>query len=462
MEKIINIIYNIVWSPVLIILLVGAGLYFTIRTRCVQIRRLGLMARLLFARPDKDRRGFSSFQAFCLALSGRVGTGNIVGVATAIAIGGPGAVFWMWLIAFLGAGTAFMESTLAQRYKEMHRKGFRGGPPYYIEAGIGKRWMGILFAIFAIIGYGFLLIMVQSNGVAAAFENSFNISPAISSTVIVILLFLVLAGGARRIADVASIVTPFMALTYIGMTLIIVVINWRALPGVMSSIIKGAFGIGPAAGGMLGSAIAMGVKRGLFSNEAGQGGGAFASGSADVPNPAQQGLVQAFSVYIDTLLVCTATAFIILCTGTDKADFGTNYVAYTQTAINSVFRGIGVSFVTISLAFFVFTTIMAYYFNSESSVVYLCRTLNIRNYRTEKALIWTARILLFTAVFLGAFTNSGLVWTIGDIGMGLTTWVNVIVLLILCPQALKHLKEFEKSQSVHRSRKTGSNATDKS
>ena len=444
MEKLVDSIYNVVWSPALIVILVGAGLYFTIRTRCVQVRRVGLMARLLFGKQKEGtEKGFSSFQAFCVALSGRVGTGNIVGVATAIAIGGPGAVFWMWLIAFLGASTAFMESTLAQIYKFDHHGGWRGGPASYIEGGLHQRWLGILFAIFTIIGYGTLLAMVQSNSVASAFSNSFNINPAVTGVVVVVLLALVVIGGVKRIANVASIVTPFMALAYIVMAFVIIIANRQAVPGVFASIFKCAFGIGPAAAGMLGSAISMGVKRGLFSNEAGQGGGAIVSGSAAVKHPAQQGLVQAFSVYVDTLLVCTATALMILCTGSNGLDFGENYVAYTQTAIDTVFSGFGGPFVSVALAFFTFTTIMAYYFYSETSIIYLCDKWHIAGGVKEKIIIWIYRIVIFTALILGACTGSGLVWTIGDIGLGLTTWINIIVLLILCPQALKALKDYE-------------------
>lgn len=445
MEKLVETLYNIVWSPALVVILVAAGLYFTIRTRCVQVRRVGLMARLLFkdGRHSGSENGFSSFEAFCVALSGRVGTGNIVGVATAIAIGGPGAVFWMWVIAFLGASTAFMESTLSQIYKFKTGKGWRGGPASYIQHGLGQKWLGVLFAFFTIIGYGTLLAMVQSNSVASAFGNSFGIPPFVTGIVVVVLLGLVVIGGVKRIANVASVVTPFMALAYIIMSLIIVAVNWQSVPGVFASIFKSAFGIGPAAAGMLGSAISMGVKRGLFSNEAGQGGGAIVSGSADVPYPAQQGLVQAFSVYVDTLLVCTATALMILCTGTNGSDFGENYVAYTQTAIDTVFNGFGGTFVSIALAFFTFTTIMAYYFYSESSIMYLNHVWGIKGTWKAKAFLWIYRLLLFGSLIFGACTGAGLVWTIGDIGLGLTTWINIIVLLILCPEALRALSDFE-------------------
>jgi len=444
-EQLVDAVNAVVWSPALIILLIGAGLYFSIRTRFVQLRKLPLMVRLLFAPKAVEKTdGVSSFQAFCLALSGRVGTGNIVGVATAIAIGGPGAVFWMWVIAFIGASTAFMESTLAQIYKFPHAKGWRGGPSSYIEKGLGQRWLAILFAILTIIGYGVLLATVQSNGVASAFENSFAIPSFWTGAGIVALLVLVTVGGLRRIARVASVVTPFMALAYILMALIVICAHIENVPGAFGLIFRSAFGSDPVFGGMVGSAIAMGVKRGLFSNEAGQGGGAIVSASASVDQSAKQGLVQAFSVYIDTLLVCTATALMILCTGSYCQDLGGNYVAYTQGAIDTVFRGWGSHFVAVALAFFAFTTLMAYYFYAESSLSYLFETGGRKHARAERTVLWLYRGLLFAAVLGGACTQSGTAWTLGDIGVGLTTWINVIALLILCPKALAALRELEK------------------
>ena len=445
LEQFVNAVNAVVWSPALIVLLIGAGLYFTLRTRFVQVRQLPLMVRLLFSpKTAEQTSGVSSFQAFCLALSGRVGTGNIVGVATAIAIGGPGAVFWMWVIAFIGASTAFMEATLAQLYKFPHAKGWRGGPYCYIEKGLGQRWLGILFAILTVIGYGVLLAAVQSNGTAGAFENAFCIPPVWSGSGIVLLLILVTVGGLRRIAKVASVITPFMAIAYVLMALIVICAHIDTVPGAFALIFRSAFGADPVFGGMVGSAIAMGVKRGLFSNEAGQGGGAIVSASASVDQSAKQGLVQAFSVYIDTLLVCTATALMILCTGTYTADWGGNYVAYTQGAIDTVFSGFGSAFVAISLAFFAFTTLMAYYFYAESSLSYLFETGGRKSAMAERIALWIYRGLLFAAVLGGACTQAGTAWTIGDIGVGITTWINVIALLLLCPKALQALKELEK------------------
>ena len=386
-ERIVSVVNNIVWSPALVVLLVGAGLYFSIRTGFVQVRRLGLMVRSLFAPAEKTadgkKAGVSSFEAFSIALSGRVGTGNIVGVATAIAMGGPGAVFWMWVIAFLGASTAFVESTLAQVYKFSHKSGYRGGPACYIEKGLNSRFFAIVFAVLSILGYGLLLVTVQSNGVASALNNTFSISPLLSGIILTVLLGLVVIGGIRSIARVASIITPFMALGYIILTVVVIASHLEAVPGVLKSIVLSAFGIEQVAGGILGSTIMMGVKRGIFSNEAGQGGGAIVSASASVSHPAKQGLAQAFSVYVDTLLICTGTALMILCSGTYNIydastgemiqavspELGANYVGFTQAAVDSVLTGFGGAFVSVALVFFVYTTIIAYYFYGESSIM---------------------------------------------------------------------------------------------
>ena len=456
-EKIVSIVNDIVWSPALVVLLVGAGLYFSVRTRFVQVRRFGLMVKSLFAPAHKDesgaQKGISSFQAFCVALSGRVGTGNIVGVATAIALGGPGAVFWMWIIAFLGASTAFVESTLGQMYKFPHATGYRGGPACYIEQGLKSRPLGVLFAILTIIGYGLLLVSVQSNGMTTAARNTFGISPVVSAIVLVVVVGLVIIGGIKSISRVASVITPFMALGYIIFTIIVLVLNIDSIPGVFMSIINGAFGIKPVAGGILGSTIMMGMKRGLFSNEAGEGGGAIVSASASVSHPAKQGLAQAFSVYVDTLLICTGTAFMILCSGTynifdartgemlvaQAPELGANYVGFTQAAVDSVMQGFGGGFVSIALFFFAFTTIMADYFYAESSIIYM-----FRGKKGEMLVLWVFRFALLGMIVLGAVKEAGVIWQIGDIGVGITAWINVIALLILCPQAIRALKEFEK------------------
>ena len=461
-EKIVSVVNDIIWSPALVVLLVGAGIYFSIRTRFVQVRRIGLMVRSLFAPAetgeDGKKKGISSFEAFCVALSGRVGTGNIVGVATAIAMGGPGAVFWMWLIAFFGASTAFVESTLAQKYNFNHGGVFRGGPSSYIEKGLKMKWLAVLFSILAIVGYGLFLPTVQSNGMSSALMNSLSLDPLWSGLALAFVLGLVIIGGIKSISRVASIVTPFMALGYIIISLIVIACHLDAVPGVLKAIVTGAFGIRPVAGGILGSTIMMGVKRGIFSNEAGQGSGAIVSASAAVSHPAKQGLAQSFSVYVDTLFVCTATALMILCSGTynildaktgdvlvaNAPALGGNYVAFTQTAVDSVLSGFGSAFVGIALVFFVFTTVMAYYFYVESSIIYLFSSSAKPNKKAEKICIWVYRIVLLGIVVFGAIKEANVVWMLGDIGVGLTAWVNVLALLILCPQAVALLKEYEK------------------
>jgi len=455
LSKAVHALNSVIWSPALVALLLGAGLYLSIRTRFVQIRRLPLMIRSLFSRSEKIR-GISSFEAFCVALSGHVGTGNIIGVATAIAFGGPGAVFWMWITALLGASTSFTEVTLAQLFKFHHETGYRGGPAAYIDKGLKLKWLGVLFAILTIIGYGVFLTTVQANGMASALSNSFNISPLVSGIALAAVLALVIIGGIRSIARVASIVTPFMALGYILMAIVVVALHSDAVPAAFASIFRGAFGLDSVSGGIIGTAVMMGVKRGIFSNEAGQGGGAIVSASADVPHPARQGLAQSFSVYVDTLLVCTATALMILCSGTynvfsqstgemtmaNVPELGNNYVGYTQAAVDSVLPGIGNTFVSLALIFFVFTTIMAYYFYSESSIIYLFFGRRSGS-RSEKACIWAFRLVLLAATVFGALNEADLIWQLGDVGVGLTAWINVISLLILCPLALKALKEYE-------------------
>ena len=458
MDKFISTLNDIVWNPALVVLLLAAGLYFSVRTRLVQVRRFGLMLKTLMRKKEGPGNGISSFEAFCVALSGRVGTGNIVGVATAIALGGPGAIFWMWIIAFLGASTAFVESTLAQQYKFRHATGFRGGPASYIEKGLGLRWLGVLFSILCLIGYGMFLPTVQANGMAGALDNSFQLSPLVSGLALAFVLGLVIIGGIKSIARVASIVTPFMALGYIIITLIVIAQHLDAVPGVFRAIVTGAFGIEPVAGGILGSTIMMGVKRGIFSNEAGQGGGAMVSASAAVSHPAKQGLAQAFSVYVDTLLVCTATALMILCSGSYNIldaktgellvarapQLGDNYVGFTQAAVDSVLTGFGGTFVSIALVFFVFTTVMAYYFYGETSIMQLFEG-HPEKRTLERVCVWTFRIALLGTVVFGALREANVIWQLGDIGVGMTAWINVIVLLILCPQAIRALREYESS-----------------
>ncbi|SHJ88717.1 alanine/glycine:cation symporter family protein [Tepidibacter formicigenes] len=449
MSQLVSTLNGLIWSNALIILCLGAGIYFSLSTRFLQIRHIKEMVKLLFGGSSSEQ-GVSSFQAFALSVSGRVGTGNIAGVATAIAMGGPGALFWMWAIAFLGAGSAYVESVLAQIYKIEQDGEYRGGPAYYIEKGLGVKWYGVTFAVATIIAMGFFLPGVQSNSIASGVENAFGINPFITGIVIIIFLGMIIFGGVKRISKAAEIIVPFMAAGYILIALIIIVLNITKLPDVIALVFKSAFSFEPAFAGIVGMAISWGVKRGIYSNEAAQGTGPQAAAAAEVDHPAQQGLVQAFSVYIDTLFVCSATGFMILITGMynvyDKAGgFIVNNLdnveigpAYTQKAVESVFPAFGSQFVAIALLFFAFTTLMAYYYIAETNVAYL-----IQKSGNKKLLINALRFALLGSTFYGTIKTAELAWGLGDIGVGLMAWLNVIAILLLRKPAFKALKDYE-------------------
>ena len=456
MENIIQTVNGWVWSPALVILCLAAGLYFSLGTRFVQVRRFGEMARLLFSTDKTQKTGITSFQAFAMALSGRVGTGNIVGVATAIGYGGPGAIVWMWIIAFLGAGSAFAEATLAQIFKENHRGEYRGGPAYYIEKGLRAKWLAVVFAACAVVACGIFLPPVQANGIAISFANTLDVNPAWVGLVVALLIGVVVIGGVKRIANVAQVVAPFMAILYILLSIVILIVNASAVPAVFGDMIRSAFGMNEVLGGILGSTIAWGVKRGIYSNEAGQGTAPIVAAAAKVSHPVKQGLVQAFSVYVDTLLVCTATAVMILACktynvfGADGAllyaspvtQLGEPDVSYTTAAISTLLgRKVGGLVVSIALFFFAFTTIMAYYYYAETNLVYL-----FGKGRKEQALIWVLRVLLIIAVFYGSINKASLIWSLGDIGVGTMAWINIIAILLLSRIVFKALRSYEKQK----------------
>jgi AGCS family alanine or glycine:cation symporter len=462
MQEVVNTISGIMWEPALVYILLGTGLFFSIMTRFVQVRMIGEMWRLIFSGKESDR-GISSFQALAVSLSGRVGTGNIAGVAAAIGIGGPGAVFWMWVVAFLGASTAYVESTLGQIYKEEDEGQFRGGPAYYFEKALGQKWYAWVFAVSTIVAVGVLLPTVQSNAIGAAVELAFGgdsvMSQAIggvsyaklaTATFVVIALGVIIFGGVKRIAHFTQIVVPFMAIGYILMSVGIVIYHIEALPGIISLIFSDAFS--PMAG--LGAAIGWGVKRGVYSNEAGQGSGPHAASAAEVQHPAQQGLVQAFSVYIDTLFVCSATAFMILITnqyyvadldvsvsgGVLFTDIQANSPAFTQLALESVLGDFGRIFVAIALFFFAFTTLLAYYYIAETNVAYIRRSIRFPG---ELAII---KFVLLGAVFYGTVRTADLAWGLGDIGLGIMAGLNIFGILLLYfmgQPALRALKDYE-------------------
>ena len=454
---------GLVWSQPLIYLCLGAGLYFSIRTRFMQVRGFMEMIRLI-ASGKTSAAGVSSFQALAMSLSGRIGVGNIAGIATAIAAGGPGAIFWMWAMAFLGASTSYIECTLAQIYKQKDDHGqYRGGPAYYIEKGMGQRWYAIIFAISTIIGTGLLLPTVQSFEIASSVAGAWSIPTWVSGAVVVVMLGVIIVGGVRRIATFAEIVVPFMAFGYMLMAVIIMVMNAEKVPEMFALIMDNAFNPNAAFGAILGLAIQWGVKRGIYANEAGQGTGPHAAAAAEVSHPAKQGYVQAFSIYFDTAIVCTSTAFIILSTGAYNVihpDTGAVLAenlprvanaagalvpappgsGYTQAAIESVFTGFGASFVALAILFFAFTTIVAYYYMAETNLEYVAG---------NKAPPWALKALklaIMASVGFGAVWSSEGVWALGSIGVGIMAWLNVIAILIIQKPALRALTDYEQQK----------------
>lgn len=454
-ETIVTWLNDLLWGPVMIYGILIVGLLFSILTKFVQVRKIKDMFVLMFTGKKSDA-GISSFQALSIALSGRVGTGNIVGTATAIAFGGPGAVFWMWVTAFIGASTAYVESTLAQIYKEKKNGVYRGGPAFYLEKGTGQRWFGIVFAIAAILAVAILMPGVQSNAITSAVKNAFGIEQWITGLIVVAILAFIILGGVKRIANAAQIIVPFMAVAYILLAIIVIIMNISLVPDVFALIIRSAFNADATFGGMIGAAISWGVKRAVYSNEAGQGTGPHSAAAAEVSHPAKQGLVQAASIYIDTLFVCSATALMILFMGTYNTNVGdangelivenvagATYSEFTQLAVNKAFPALndfGSMFVAIALFFFAFTTIMAYYYIAETNVAYLFTQ------KREQIFTWILKFVLIISTFYGAIRTSDLAWKFGDLGLGLMVWINVIGILILMKPAMLALKDYEQQK----------------
>jgi len=441
------------WGPWTIYFCIGVGLLFSILTRFLQVRLLSDMIKHTF-KGEKSEAGISSFQAFAISLSGRVGTGNIAGTATAISFGGPGAVFWMCAIAFIGASTAFVESTLAQIYKVKQDGQYRGGPAYYIKYGLGWKWYAILFAIVTILVSTILLPGVQANVITSGMEKAFQIQPWVTGAAMAVLIGIITLGGVKRIATFAEFIVPFMAIAYMGLSFVIIFININEVPSIISLIFRSAFSFDSTFGGMMGAAISWGVRRGIYTNEAGQGTGAHAAAAAEVSHPVKQGLVQAFSVYVDTLVICTATAFMILITGMynvqldgGRGEFIVENLPgieagaeYTQIAIDVVIPGTGSEFVAIALLFFGFATIIAYYYIAEVNLSFLLKG---PGYRLA---IFILKIILVFATFSGAIQSAGLAWSLGDAGLGIMVWLNLIAILVLSKPAFLALKDYERQK----------------
>ncbi len=426
---------NNILGGVLIVMLLGCAIWFTLKGKFVQFRMIGEMIRLLGDSASKEineEKHISSFQAFAISLASRVGTGNLAGVATAVAIGGPGSVFWMWLIALLGSSSAFVESTLAQLYKTRGKDSFIGGPAYYMLHGLGLRWMGVLFAILISITFGFAFNSVQSNTICAAWEGAFGFDHTLIGIILTICTLVVIFGGIQRIAKVSSIVVPIMALGYITLALGIVLFNASRLPDVLESIIANAFGWEQALGGSVGAALMQGIKRGLFSNEAGMGSAPNVAATAHVTHPVKQGLIQALGVFTDTLIICTCTAFIILFSDV-PLDGSINGVQLTQQALNNEVGILGSVFVAIAILLFAFSSIIGNYYYGEA---------NIRFITPNKKILIAYRLLVCGMVMFGAMASLDLAWSLADITMGLMTVCNLIAISLLSRQAFLLLQDY--------------------
>jgi len=454
LTQITGIISGYLWALPLVVIALLVGLYYSIRMRIPQIRLIKDMVKYLVHGGSSDE-GISSFQGFAMALGGRIGVGNIAGVATAICFGGPGAIFWMWTIAFIGAATAFAESSLAQVYKAKIGGEYRGGPAFYIEKGIGSRTFAVIFAIAAVIANGFTGPTIQAFNISEAANNAWGINPMISGVVIAALFALVVFGGMKRIGRVSEKIVPIMAGMYIILALIILVVNFRRIPEMFGLIFGCAFNLNAVYGAIWGQAIIRGVKRGIYSNEAGMGSGAHASASAEVSHPAKQGLAQSFSVYVDTLFVCTATAIMIFSTESyNVANLTGGFITenlkgiaagtgYTQAAVDSFLPGVGSSFIAIAIFFFAFTTLLSFAFYTDANINYLAGdSKNRGRYITAMKVILTA-IILF-----GAVRSSAAAWNLADIGVGLMSWVNFIALIFLSGTAIRIMKDYERQKAL--------------
>ncbi|WP_105254805.1 alanine/glycine:cation symporter family protein [Pseudoalteromonas sp. T1lg75] len=449
MTEIANTISGLIWGHVLIYLLIAAGLFFTLRLGFIQFRDFGHSFKVMFASREGAKGGISSFQAFCTSLAARVGTGNMAGVAVALYLGGPGAIFWMWLIALIGMATSFAESTLAQAYKIQDEEGnFRGGPAYYMELGLGKRWMGVLFSLCLILAFGLVFNAVQANSIAAAFNVAFDIPKYAVGIVLVIGSGFIIFGGLKTIARFAEIVVPFMAIAYLLLAIYICAINSEQLPGVFMLIIDHAFGIEQAGAGAIGygvmQAMIQGIKRGLFSNEAGMGSAANAAATAtpNPPHPASQGYVQMLGVFIDTIVICSATAALILLSGQLEPNSGLTGIALTQEALVTHVGEWGSTFIAIAILFFAFTSIVANYSYAETNLLFL-------EHNHQKGML-IFRLLVLAMVMFGSLGEIKLVWTLADISMGLMAIVNVIALFMLSGVVIWLAKDYRRQLKAGR------------
>ena len=439
MTQWITSINDVLWTYILIIMLLGCAVWFTIRTKFVQFRMFKEMIRLLgdsTSKAEGKEHHISSFQAFAVSLASRVGTGNLAGVATAITVGGPGAVFWMWLIALLGSSSAFIESTLAQLYKVKGEASYIGGPAYYMKKGLKQPWMGVLFAVLIIFTFAFAFNTVQSNTICAAFEQAFQFDHVTIGVILTILTLMIIFGGIQRIAKVSSIIVPVMALGYILLAFIIVGMNITHLPDVIKLIVNSAFGWEQAFGGGIGVALMQGIKRGLFSNEAGMGSAPNVAATADVSHPVKQGLIQTLGVFSDTLVICTCTAFIIIFSGVPLGGEA-NGVQLTQMALDNEIGSGGSIYVAIAILFFAFSSIIGNYYYGEANLRYITH---------NKWVMVLFRLMTGAMVMFGALASLELAWSLADVCMGLMTICNLIAIVLLGKYAFRLLEDYREQK----------------
>lgn len=437
-ESVVGGMNTLLWSYVLIIMLIGLGLYFTFRTKFVQFRLFGEMVRLLGEGAKADKKGVSSFQAFCISTASRVGTGNLAGVAIAITTGGPGAVFWMWLIALIGSASAFVESTLAQIYKVKDGDTFRGGPAYYMEKALNARWMGVTFAVLITITFGLAFNSVQANTITSAFHSSFGINKVVIAIILSVITAIIIFGGIKSIAKVSEVIVPVMAGAYILIALFIMIMNITEIPSVFILIFESAFGLQEAAGGALGAAMMNGIKRGLFSNEAGMGSAPNAAATADVSHPVKQGLIQSLGVFFDTLIICSSTAFIILLSGlyTSPESDG---IVLTQQALETTMGSWAGIFLAIIVLMFAFSSIVGNYYYGESNIEFI---------NSNKLFLTIYRIAVVAMVAFGSLASLSFVWSLADLFMGLMAVINLIAITLLGKIAFSALSDYTKQRAA--------------
>ncbi len=454
-SNIVQTLNSILWSQYVIIpLLLGAGLFFTIRTGIIQVRFLPEMFKALTMKNSSgksDEESISSFEAFSVGLASRVGTGNLAGVAIAIVIGGAGAVFWMWIVAILGSASAFIESTLAQLYKVKDEEvNFRGGPAYYMRDGLNAKWMGAIFAVLISISFGLIFNALQANTIVHATTNAFNLTGKSNFYDVIIGVLLcavtgfVLFSGTKKIADFTSKIVPIMSLLYVTLAIVVIILRFDRIPEVFNMIVTDAFNVEAAVGGGIGITIIQGVKRGLFSNEAGMGSAPNAAASATTDHPVYQGLIQSLGVYIDTLIICSATAFVILVSDIPIDPSATDGITVTMNAFSAVLGNWATYFLFLAILLFAYSTILGNYFYAQSNIEYLS---------TDIESLPIFKVILLCMVFFGSVASSDVVWAIADLSMALMAILNVVAIILLHKQAIFLLKDYTKQRKQNKSPK---------